>query len=100
MATTVQISRVRGGWAGGLGEQGRDAALEGWDVAPLVGELPCGELVGGVDDGLGPVEPAGVEVVPELLVEVVAREDQFGENSGVLECLAHAVGEGGRAGVD
>ena len=34
-------------------------AHEAGDVALLVVELPLGELVGGVDDGLGAVEPAG-----------------------------------------
>ena len=32
-------------------------------------ELPLDDLVGGVDDGLRALEPAGVEGVPQVLVE-------------------------------
>ena len=75
-------------------------AQQAGDVALLVVEQPLRELVRGVDDGLGALDAAGVEGVPELVVHRVGREQQLGEDRGVLEGLGGALGQrrAGRSG--
>ena len=68
-------------------------------MSPCTCSSPLGELVGGVDDGLRALEPAGVERVPEVLVERVALGQQLREDDGVLQGHGTALGDGGRAGV-
>ena len=67
-------------------------------VALLMVELPLGELVGRLDDGLRTLEPPCGERLPQRMVGQ-SQESSVGEHGRVFQGLRAALGQGRRAGV-